>query len=94
MVVAGNVIVTLPPIGLVIDGGGHANERGAIGANIVFIGTELASLSSDTLELLLAGSVCVTNLYVHVFIANRHVVEVGNDLVADSTRLKTAGEKR
>ena len=90
--VACNVVVTFPSTRLVVNGGGHANQGGSIGANIVLVGTELASLSSDTLELLLAGSVCVTDLHVHVFIANRHVVEVGNDLIADGTRLKTVGK--
>lgn len=92
MVVACHVVVTLPSTGLVIDGGRHANKGGTVGANIVLVGAELTSLSSDTLELLLTGSVCIADLHVHVFVTNRHVVKVGNDLIADGARLKTVGK--
>jgi hypothetical protein len=75
---------------LAINGGGHTDKGSAIGAYVVLIGAELSTLASDTLELLLGRSVCVTNLHWKTLITNKLAGEVFNDFITNLTRLETA----
>jgi hypothetical protein len=67
----------------------NANERSAIGADVVLVGAELATLSRDTLELLLSRRVGIADVHGKSLGTETSTVELANDLVADLACLET-----
>ena len=61
---------------------------GAIGANIVLVGSELTAFSGDTLQVLLSRGIGIANLQKKALLANRLAVELLDDLFTDLTSLK------
>lgn len=74
-------------------GNGQRRRQGentaTICTDVVLVGSELSTLSCDTLEILLSRSVCVANLKQKTLFANGLTMELLDDLVADITTLKT-----
>lgn len=60
----------------------------AVGADVVFVGTILASLGGDALQFLLRRSVGVPNLNQEILLTDRDAVKVVDDLLADIAALK------
>ena len=71
------------PVAVVVDVGMNADERSSVGTNVVLIGTELAALGRDALELLLSRRVRIANLHDVAFVANSNSVELLNNLIAN-----------
>jgi hypothetical protein len=67
---------------VVVDAGCHANICRAVGTNIVFVGTELSSLSGDTLELLLGWSVRIPNIHELTTVAHGNPMVLPDDVLA------------
>lgn len=53
-----------------VDGRSLTNSHGAVGADVVLVGTVLATLGGDTLELLLGRGVGIANLHDETLIAD------------------------
>lgn len=66
----------------------------AVGADVVLVGSILAAFGRDTLELLLSGSIGVTNLHDVVLLADGDAMEVLNDLLADLASLEAASQRQ
>lgn len=77
------------PGALAVDGGVLADSHGSVGADVVLVGTVLAALSSDTLQLLLRGRVRVANLHHEALLSDGNAVVVLNNFLTDFTRLET-----
>lgn len=68
---------------------GEKLSRSAISTNIVLIGSELTTLSGDTLEILLSRSVGIANLQKKTLLANWLTVELSDDFFTELTALET-----
>lgn len=73
-----------------IQGWVHPNEGSAVGTDVVLVGAELATLRSDTLELLLGGSVCISDVHEKTLLANTNTIELSDDVVANIAVFKAA----
>ena len=72
----------------------HADMGGAIGADVVLVGAELASLRGHSFQFLLGGSISISDIHNHrrvvAFSRNGKAVETLDDLVTDFTALEPA----
>jgi len=71
-----------------VDGRSLTNSHGAVGADVVLVGTVLATLGGDTLELLLGRGVGVPNLHDETLFADGDTVKALDDLLTDITGLE------
>lgn len=76
------------PVVLTIDGRVLADSHGAIGTDVVLVGTVLTALSSDALQLLLRRRVGVADLHHEALSANGNAVEALDNLLTDIARLE------
>jgi len=82
---------TATPLGLLaVQSRAQANQRGAVCTDVVFIRAELATLGSDTLQLLLSRGVGVANVHEERLLANADAVELANNFIANVARFKAA----
>lgn len=65
----------------------------SIRPNIVLVGTVLAALGSDALQLLLRWRVCVADLHDKVVLADRHSMKIFDYLFTDVACLEAAWEQ-
>lgn len=72
-----------------VDRGVDADGHGSIGANVVLVGTVLAALGGNTLQLLLGRRISVANLHEEALFANGLAMVALDDLLADITGLET-----
>ena len=77
---------------MLIDTGMDPNIGSAIGANVVLIGTELAALCGDTLQLLLRRGVGIADLHQHALFSDRSTVILLDNLFAFIAGFKAAQE--
>lgn len=68
---------------------GHADKGGTIGANVVLVGAELATLSSNTLELLLSWGIGIANVHGKTLFTKTDAVELADDFVTDIAVLES-----
>lgn len=73
---------------LTVDGGVLTDSHGSVGADVVLVGTVLAALSSDALQLLLRRGVGVADLHQETLLADGDAVEALDDLLTDIARLE------
>lgn len=66
----------------------QSKSTAAIRADVVLVGSELTTLSCDTLEVLLSRSVGISNLKQKTFFTDGLAMEVSDDLVANLSTLK------
>ena len=71
-----------------IDGRVDADSMCSVCSNIVLVCTILPTLRSYALQLLLRRGVCIADLHDKMVLANRHAVEVLDDLLADIATLE------
>lgn len=69
--------------------GGHADKGGTIGTNVILVGAELATLSSDALELLLSWGIGIANVHEKTLFTNTEAVELADDFVTDIAVLES-----
>ena len=70
---------------------GKSNYRGvAVCTHIILVGTELAALSCNFLEVLLSGCVGITNLKQQTLFTNGLAMELFDDLFADIAALEAS----
>lgn len=67
----------------------QANQRGAIGSDVVLIGSKLTTLRGHTLQLLLGWGVGVANVHKKTLITKGNSGEFLDDFVTDITRLES-----
>lgn len=79
---------TAPAAGAV-DGRSLTNSHRAVGADVVLVGTVLATLGGDTLELLLGRGIGVADLHDETLLADGDAVKALDDLLTDITGLET-----
>lgn len=72
----------------VVDGRVDADGHGSISADIVLVGTVLAALSSNALQLLLGRRVGIADLHLEALVTNGLAMETADDLLANLTRLE------
>lgn len=74
-------------------GNGHWRRKceatAAVCTDVILIGSELSTLSSNALEILLSRSVGIADLEQETLLANGLAVELPNDLLTDLAGLKT-----
>lgn len=75
-----------------INGRVDADSHGSVCADIVLVGSVLAALGGDALQLLLRRRVGVADLHQETLITNGLAVVAPDDLLADVTRFETAGD--
>ncbi len=73
----------------------NAHVSSAVGANVILVRPELAALSSDTLELLLSGSVGIANLdlLALALLSQVDAMVFTDDIFALVARVEPFGEK-
>lgn len=87
-------IATAVPWSLVVDARLHTNISSTVSTNIVLVCAELATLSSDALELLLGRRVGIADLHQHALLANSNTMILLDDFLTLLTRVKAKYEVR
>lgn len=77
-----------------VNGRGDANSHGSVCADVVFVGTVLAALGGDTLQLLLRRRVGIANLHQEAFITNGLAMVAPDDLLTDISTLKAVATRQ
>lgn len=75
-----------------VDGGVDANSHRAIGADIILVGTVLAALGGDALQLLLGRSIGVADLHQVALVTNGLAMVALDDLLTHLTGLEAVVE--
>ena len=71
-----------------VHGATKANKRSTIGANVVLVCSELATLRGDTLQFLLRWGIGVADVHQKALLANRHAVKLLDHFVTNVSILE------
>jgi hypothetical protein len=66
-----------------------ADKRSTVGPDVVLVRSELATLSGDTLQLLLGWGICVTNVHEKTLFTNSGAMKLLDHLVTNVSVLET-----